>query len=73
MSIANSAIDLAEQQARQTAQQIGPLQIAVTRAGTGVYRAPGASFPRPGSWELVLRVQTSEFDRDVTQVDVPVT
>ncbi|HEX6755317.1 MAG TPA: FixH family protein [Mycobacteriales bacterium] len=55
------------------AQQIGPLQVALTRAGTGVYRAPGASFAGPGRWELVLRVQTSEFDRDVTQVDVPVT
>jgi copper transport protein len=53
-------------------EQIGPLPVSLNKSGTGVYRAPGASFPRPGSWQLVLRVQTSEFDRDVTQVDVSV-
>lgn len=55
------------------AEQLGPLPVTLTKAGTGVYRASGASFQRAGTWELVLRVQRSEFDRDVAQVDVPVT
>lgn len=54
-------------------EQIGPLPVTLTKAGTGQYVAASASLPRPGTWELVLRVQLSEFDRDVAQVDVPVT
>jgi copper transport protein len=54
------------------AEQLGPLPVGLTKAGTGVYRAQAASLPRSGTWELVLRVQASEFDRDVAQVDVPV-
>ena len=55
------------------AEQIGPLPVNLSRAGTGVYTTASASLPRAGTWELVLRVQKSEFDRDVAQVDVPVT
>ncbi len=55
------------------AEQIGPLAVTLNRTGTGLYTSPAASLPRPGTWELVLRVQLSEFDRDVAQVDVPVT
>ena len=55
------------------AERIGPLPVTLTRAGTGQYTTGSASMPRPGTWELVLRVQVSEFDRDVAQVDVPVT
>lgn len=54
-------------------EQIGPLPVTLNRTGTGVYTSAAASLPRPGTWELVLRVQLSEFDRDVAQVDVPVT
>ena len=55
------------------AEQIGPLPVPLNRTGTGRYETTSASLPRPGTWELVLRVQKSEFDRDVAQVDVPVT
>jgi copper transport protein len=54
------------------AEQIGPLSVPVTKAGTGQYVAAAASLPRAGTWELVIRVQRSEFDRDVAQVDIPV-
>jgi copper transport protein len=54
------------------AEQLGPLPVALARTGPGSYRSAAASLPRPGTWELVLRVQVSEFDRDVAQVDVPV-
>jgi copper transport protein len=54
------------------AEQIGPLAVNLTRAGTGQYTAGSASLPRAGTWELVIRVQKSEFDRDVAQVDVTV-
>jgi copper transport protein len=53
-------------------EQIGPLPVALTKAGTGEYATTSASLSRAGTWELVLRVRMSEFDRDVAQVDVPV-
>lgn len=54
------------------AERIGPLPVMLTRAGTGEYVTRSAALPRAGTWELVVRVQMSEFDRDVAQVDVPV-
>ena len=54
------------------AEQIGPLAVPLNRTGTGVYTAPAASLPRPGTWQLVVRVRMSEFDQDAAQVDVPV-
>ena len=54
------------------AEQIGPLPVGLTKAGTGEYVTTAASLPRPGTWELIIREQKSEFDRDVAQVDVQV-
>lgn len=67
-------VDAAEVTATVTlpAEQIGPLPVTLAKAGTGEYVTASASLPRPGTWELVIRVQKSEFDRDVAQVDVPV-
>jgi copper transport protein len=48
--------------------QYGPLAVAVSRTGTGQYSTTSAALPKPGNWELVVRVQMSEFDRDVAQV-----
>ncbi len=53
-------------------EQLGPLPIQLNKTGPGAYKASSASFPGAGTWQLVLRVQASEFDRDVVQVDVPV-
>lgn len=54
-------------------EQYGPLTVAVARTGTGQYSTTSAALPKPGNWELVVRVQMSEFDRDVAQVDFTVT
>jgi copper transport protein len=55
------------------AQQYGPLAVQVNRVGTGQYVTASAALPKPGDWELVVRVQMSEFDRDVAQVNFKVT
>lgn len=52
--------------------QLGPLPVQLNKTGPGTYRAAAASFQKSGTWQLVLRVQKTEFDRDVVQVDVPV-
>jgi copper transport protein len=54
-------------------QQYGPLAVSLPRVGPGRYSTTGAALPKPGNWELVVRVQMSEFDRDVAQVDFTVT
>jgi copper transport protein len=53
-------------------EQIGPLPLSLTRVGTGQFQSTGASLPRPGKWQFVVRVRTSEFDVSVAQADVPV-
>jgi copper transport protein len=53
--------------------QYGPLNIQMAKAGTGVYSSKSVALSKTGTWELVIRVQKSEFDRDVVQVDVNVT
>jgi copper transport protein len=55
------------------ADQYGPLDIQMRKTGTGQYSSSAVSLTKTGSWELVVRVQMSEFDRDVVQVDVKVT
>ena len=53
--------------------QYGPLDIQMRKTGAGQYSSSSVSLTKTGSWELVVRVQMSEFDRDVVQVDVEVT
>jgi copper transport protein len=53
--------------------QYGPLTVQMQKTGTGQYSSSSVSFSKTGNWELVVRVQMSEFDRDVVQVDVKVT
>jgi len=54
------------------AEQIGPLPLTLTKVGAGQYQSTTVSLPRPGKWQLVVRVRTSEFDVSVAQADVPV-
>jgi copper transport protein len=54
------------------AEQIGPLPLPLVKVGTGHYQSTTASLPRPGTWNLVVRVRTSEFDVSVAPADVPV-
>jgi copper transport protein len=53
--------------------QYGPLNVAMQKTGTGQYSSSSVALTKNGNWELVIRVQMSEFDRDVIQVDVKVT
>jgi copper transport protein len=53
--------------------QYGPLAVQMQKTGTGQYSTSAVSLTKTGNWELVVRVQMSEFDRDVVQVDVKVT
>jgi copper transport protein len=52
--------------------QYGPLDIRMAKTGTGVYSSSSVSLTKVGTWEIVVRVQKSEFDRDVVQMDVKV-
>jgi copper transport protein len=52
--------------------QYGPLDIQMEKTGTGQYSSSSVALTKTGNWELVIRVQMSEFDRDVVQVDVNV-
>ena len=52
--------------------QYGPLDVAMQKTGTGQYSSSSVALTKTGNWELVVRVQMSEFDRDVVQVDVKV-
>ena len=53
--------------------QYGPLTVQMQKTGTGQYSSSSVALTKTGNWELVIRVQMSEFDRDVVQVDVKVT
>jgi copper transport protein len=53
--------------------QYGPLEVQMQKTGTGQYSSSSVALTKTGNWELVIRVQMSEFDRDVVQVDVKVT
>jgi copper transport protein len=53
--------------------QYGPLNVAMQKTGTGQYSSSSVALTKTGNWELVIRVQMSDFDRDVVQVDVKVT
>jgi copper transport protein len=53
--------------------QYGPLAVQMQKTGTGQYSSSSVALSKAGNWELVIRVQMSEFDRDVVQVDVKVT
>ena len=53
--------------------QYGPLNVQMQKTGTGQYSSSSVALTKTGDWELVIRVQMSEFDRDVVQVDVKVT
>jgi copper transport protein len=52
--------------------QYGPLNVQMQKTGTGQYSSSSVSVTKTGNWQLVVRVQMSEFDRDVVQVDVKV-
>ncbi len=58
---------------RLDAEGIGPLPVKLEKTGaTGTYRSTAVSLPRPGSWTLTVRVQTSEFEAGVGFTEVSI-
>jgi copper transport protein len=53
-------------------EEYGPLDVPLGRVGAGRYGTSSASLTRTGAWRLVVRVQTSDFDRDVAELSVEV-
>jgi len=54
------------------AAQIGPLPVTLVKAGPGHYLSTAVSFPKTGTWQLVVRVRASEFDSSVASTDVAI-
>ncbi len=54
------------------AEQYGPLAVPLQRTGSGRYSTSSASVTKQGTWQLTVRVQKSEFNRDVVQVTIKV-
>jgi copper transport protein len=44
------------------AQHLGPIQVPLTRIGSGHWSATGAQLPLPGTWQLSVTVRTSDID-----------
>lgn len=55
------------------AEDLGPLPVTLTPAGPGAYRADDLLLPRPGDWQLELKVRTTEIDLERFSLEFPVT
>jgi len=53
-------------------KQLGPIDLTLTDAGNGRYRADGTDIPFAGNWDLDVTVRTSDIDQDQLEVVVPV-
>ena len=59
--------------ARQPDKGIGPLPIALSKAGPGHYTTSGsADLAVPGDWTLDVAVRVSDFDQYEQQIEVPI-
>jgi len=54
------------------AEQIGPLPVTLVKAGPGYWQSTTVSFPKAGSWQLVVRVRASEFESSVASAQVSI-
>ncbi|MFB4197810.1 copper resistance CopC/CopD family protein [Streptomyces carpaticus] len=55
-----------------SAEELGPLPVTLTPAGPGAYRADDLLLPRPGDWQLELKVRTTEIDLERFSLEFPV-
>ncbi|MDX6356562.1 MAG: copper transport protein, partial [Streptomyces sp.] len=44
------------------AQNLGPIQVPLTRVSAGRWTATGVQLPLPGTWQLSVTVRTSDID-----------
>jgi len=59
--------------ARQPDKGIGPLPIALSKAGPGHYTTSGSAvLAVPGDWTLDVAVRVSDFDQYEQQIEVPI-
>jgi copper transport protein len=55
-----------------TAEDIGPLEVDLRKAGPGHYTAPDAALGVPGEWTLELSGRVSRFEAPQTEVEVEI-
>lgn len=56
--------------AEQKSEQVGPLDLSLTKAGTGHWIAAGSNLPVSGTWTFTVTVQSGEFDSSVASTTV---
>jgi len=56
--------------ASDTAAQLGPIPVKLTRTGTDVYAASNVNLPVAGKWDFQIVVTTSKFEATTTDVKV---
>lgn len=57
---------------RLDAQGIGPLPVTLRKVRPGDYTSAGLTIPMAGTWQLEIKVRTSEIDRIAVEATLPV-
>ena len=55
-----------------TAQGIGPLPVTLRKIQAGDYVSTGLVIPLAGTWQLQIKVRTSDFDQITVDATLPV-
>jgi copper transport protein len=66
----SSAVRRISATAQQTAAQIGPVPLALTKAGPSLYSSSGVNLPVAGTWEFDIVVTTSDTAAVTTDVKI---
>ena len=55
---------------KNPAGNIGPLPVALTRSGPGQFVANGVVVPVAGTWQLSVKVRSTEFNQTTVDTDI---